>query len=155
CSTWRKDNSINLCTQPYDFMGMHYANLADACTREFGPGWGMMCTVKGQKDISVPYLGTYERTTPVQQKGPFAGPVETTWKDLADGVWRPGQWALAAFVNMPPCPLRPEQSHGWSLAKVASGVFPLCQDPAPAWRSLEAVPGAWVDNQFPLALHAD
>jgi hypothetical protein len=158
CSIAQPDNRVDICTQPFDYMGKRFQNFGDYCTQTLGPGWGD-CKVSG-------YL-----------EGPPSGQTTVSWSERANqlvpgdtvdemiqsfnvkatGAFGAGKYSVETIILDPAfnCPLRPGQSYAPNLRKLATSaadVFPLCQDYAPALARVESFAEHLVQTSFPLAL---
>ena len=158
CYLSRPDNKTDLCTQPFDQGGMHYANLLDFCVRSAGSGWGQ-CQVLGLKPAD-PDGGTSisyaEHTTPLVSGKSTADLIQTV-KSTGDRLIGKSNYSIEAIVLDPAfsCPLHSGQSYATnlrSLASSASDVFPLCEDYAPAIERIATFADYLIQTTFPLDL---
>jgi hypothetical protein len=161
CNLSRPDNKTDICTQPFDQGGVHYANLVDYCTRSTNsPGWGT-CDVMGlmpsnaDGGTSASYS---ERMNPlVSVKSP--GELIQTFKSNADRLIGKSNYSIEAIVLDPAftCKLNPGQSYApnlRTLASSASDVFPLCEDYAPAIERIATFAEYLIQTTYPLDLDA-
>jgi hypothetical protein len=160
CDLTRPDNETNICTQPFDQNGVHYANMEDYCSRSrsFGTGW-QTCEVKGLKTSNTD-AGTYasheEHTTPLVSAKSTADMIQT-FKNSADSLVGNSNYSIETIVFDPAfsCPLNSGQSYATNLrtlASSASDVFPLCQDYAPAIERIASFADYLIQTTFPLDL---
>jgi hypothetical protein len=158
CNLSRPDNKTDLCTQPFDQGGVHYANLAEYCAKLNGPGWND-CKVMGLKPApgdagaGVSYS---EFKTPLVPATSTADMIQA-FGSSADRLIGRGNYSVEAIVLDPAfdCPLNPGQSYATnlrSLASSASDVFPLCEDYAPAIERIASFAEYLVQTTFPLDL---
>ena len=161
CSLSRTDNKTDICTQPFDQSGVHYANLADYCSHLNGTGWGT-CMVEGLKPVTTDAGGisaSYsEQTTPLVTAQDTAAMIQT-FKSSADSLIGRSNYSIESIVLDPAfsCPLSPGQSYGTnlrSLASSANDVFPLCQDYAPAIERIATFADYLIQTTFSLDLDA-
>ena len=159
CSLSRPDNKTDICTQPFDQNGVHYANLADYCSRSNGPGWGT-CAVQGLMPgkEGITSTGYAERTTPLVDAQSTTEMIQS-FKTSADGLIGKSNYSIESIVLDPAfsCQVKPGQSYApnlRSLASSASDVFPLCQDYAPALERIAAFADYLIQTTFPLDLDA-
>jgi hypothetical protein len=159
CSLMRSDNKTNLCTQPFDVGTVHYANLADYCSRSDGSTWGA-CEVQGlmpdPSDAGRPTTGYGEHTTPLVSATSTAEMIQT-FKSSAERLIGKGNYSIETIVLDPTfsCPVNPGQSYAANLRTLASSsgdVFPLCQDYAPAIERIASFADYLVQTTFPLDL---
>ncbi len=160
CNLRRPDNKTDICTQPFDQAGVHYANLADFCSRSNGPGWGK-CDVLGLMPSNADGGTTASYS---EHKNPLVSaqsPAEMiqTFKNSADRLIGKGNYSIEAIVLDPAfsCPLNPGQSYApnlRSLASSASDVFALCEDYAPAIERIATFADYLIQTTFPLDLDA-
>jgi hypothetical protein len=158
CDLDRPDDKVNLCTQPFDEAGKHYANLADYCRQKFmSDGWGN-CTVYGLKadPISMSFSNTLSKKRLVTAANDAPGMI-AWFKGMADNLIGRGNYSVEAIVLDPAftCPVRPGQSFATNLRQLATSaddVFPLCQDYAPALRRIQTFADVLIQNDFPLDL---
>jgi hypothetical protein len=158
CNLSRPDNQTDLCTQPFDQNGTHYANLADYCSRANGPGWEP-CKVVGLMPANPDASSgaSYsERTLPLVAAQSTAEMIQT-FKSSADRLIGKSNYSIEAIVLDPAfsCPLQPGQSYApnlRSLASSGSDVFPLCEDYAPAIARIASFADYLIQTTFPLDL---
>ena len=159
CDLDRTDGNIDLCTQPFDEAGGHYANLADYCTRtKGGAGWGTCYADAVKLVVQDGGVGTSysEYTKPLVTAASTAGMIQT-FKGNADALIGTGNYSIEAIVLDPAfnCPLSPGQSYApnlRSLASSGSDVFPLCEDYAPALARIASFADYLIQTTFPLDL---
>jgi len=159
CRLSRPDNKTDLCTQPFDLDTVHYANLADYCSRSNGPGWGT-CVVEGfmPGQTESNFAGYSEHTTPLVLAENTAEMIQK-FKNSADSLIGKSSYSIESIILDPAfsCPLTPGQSYApnlRSLATSASDVFPLCQDYAPAIERIATFAEYFIQTTFPLDLDA-
>ena len=160
CYLTRPDNKTDICTQPFDLNGIHYANLADYCSRSSGTGW-QACDVRGLKTTTVDggtYTSNSEYTTPLVPAKSTADLIQS-FKNSADRLIGRSNYWVEAIVLDPAfsCPLHSGQSYASnlrSLASSASDVFPLCEDYAPAIERIASFASYLIQTTFPLDLDA-
>lgn len=158
CNLTRLDNKTDICAQPFDLGSVHYANLADYCSRSNGTGW-QTCEVQGLMTTTVDggtYTSNYEYTTPLVSAKSTADMIQS-FKNSADRLIGRSNYSIEAIVLDPAfsCPLSPGQSYASnlrSLASSASDVFPLCEDYAPALDRIAAFADYLIQTTFPLDL---
>ena len=159
CMLKRTDDKIDLCTQPFDESGVHYANMTDYCTRtgSVGTGW-QGCRKDGWRQLPVDGTSAtnWETKKPLVTAGSTAEMI-STFKSSADNLIGKGNWSVEAIVLDPSfsCPLNPGQSYATNLrtlASSASDVFPLCQDYAPAIERIASFADYLIQTTFPLDL---
>jgi hypothetical protein len=159
CLLKRTDDKIDLCTQPFDEGGVHYANMADYCTRTglVGTGW-QGCRKDGWRPIPVDgSSATYWETKKPLVTAQSTAAMISTFKSSADNLIGKGNWSVEAIVLDPSfsCPVNPGQSYATNLrtlASSASDVFPLCQDYAPAIERIASFADYLIQTTFPLDL---
>jgi hypothetical protein len=156
CNLQRSDNSVNLCTQPFDNGGAHYQNLNEYCKHVGNVTWSN-CTVVGLKESNTQQsFSDVETVTPVVN-GTTTADMISDFKARATNLFGQSGYSAEAIVLDPKfsCPLGSGQSYGANLRQIASSeadVFPLCQDYAGALRHVETFAGNLVQTQFPLSL---
>jgi hypothetical protein len=159
CNLSRSDNKTDLCTQPFDQNGAHYANLADYCSRTTGASGWEPCSFMGLKP-STGDGGTAsarsEHTTPVVVAKSTAEMVSSL-KDTTDRLIGKGNYSIEALVFDPAfnCQLHPGQSYATNLRSLASSprdVFPLCEDYAPAMDGIVSFAEYLIQTSYSLAL---
>ena len=159
CTLQLTDDKIDLCTQPFDQGGVHYANMADYCTRtgSVGSGW-QGCRKDGWRLIPVDASSAslWESKKPLVTAQSPAEMI-STFKSRADDLIGKGNWSVEAIVLDPSftCPLNPGQSYAKNLGTLASSardVFPLCQDYAPAIERIASFADYLIQTTFPLDL---
>jgi hypothetical protein len=155
----RTDNTIDLCTQPFDEGGVHYTNMTDYCTRtnSVGSGW-QGCRKDGWRllPVDASSASMWETKKPLLAAQSTAEMI-STFKSTADSLIGKGNWSVEAIVLDPSfsCPLNPGQSYATNLrtlASSASDVFPLCQDYAPAIERIASFADYLIQTTFPLDL---
>jgi hypothetical protein len=114
CNLIRNDNKTDVCTQPFDQDGTHYANLAAYCSRSGSTGW-QKCEVMGLKPSSAD-AGTYashnEYLTPLGTATSTAGMIQS-FKSSADRLIGKSNYSVETIVLDPsfdrlPSAFRPE-----------------------------------------------
>ena len=159
CLLKRTDNTIDLCTQPFDEGGVHYTNMTDYCTRtnSVGSGW-QGCRKDGWRllPVDASSASMWETKKPLLAAQSTAEMI-STFKSTADSLIGKGNWSVEAIVLDPSfsCPLNPGQSYATNLrtlASSASDVFPLCQDYAPAIERIASFADYLIQTTFPLDL---
>jgi hypothetical protein len=160
CQLSRTDNKTDICTQPFDQNGTHYANLADYCSRSgsLGTGWSQ-CEVVGIKPSTADGgTGTsYSETKKPLVSAKNPADMIQTFKSSADRLIGKNNYSIEAIVLDPSfsCPLNSGQSYASnlrSLASSASDVFPLCEDYAPALDRIATFAEYLIQTTFPLDL---
>jgi hypothetical protein len=159
CDLTRPDNKTDICTQPFDQNGVHYANLADYCSRSRsnGTGW-QTCEVRGPQDHHCGrrhlrlLRGTHD---PARLRKEHGGhdPVIQEQRRPASSETVTIRSRRSCFDPAFSCPLNPGQSYATnlrSLASSASDVFPLCQDYAPAIERIASFADYLIQTTFPL-----
>jgi hypothetical protein len=159
CNLSRPDNKIDLCTQPFDQTGVHYANLVDFCSRTTGGTNWETCSVVGLKP-NLTDGGTVtsrsEHTTPLVSAKSTADMIQS-FKSGADRLIGKSNYSIEAIVLDPAfsCPLHSGQSYATNLRSLASSgsdVFPLCEDYAPAIERIASFADYLIQTTFPLDL---
>ena len=159
CVLKRTDDTIDLCTQPFDERGVHFENMADYCTRtsSVGAGWES-CRKDGWRPVAVDAgSASYTESTKPLVTAQTTSQMISTFKSKADDLIGKGNWFVEAIVLDPSfgCPLNPGQSYAVNLralASSASDVFPLCQDYAPAIERIATFADYLIQTTFPLDL---
>jgi hypothetical protein len=157
CFLDRKTEAVDLCTQPFDQAGIRYADLADYCTRQLGPGWGE-CHRSSFRETGMNVLASSEHATLVVP-GSTTAELIRAFRSNADRLFGARNYSVESIIFDPAfsCPLKPGQSFAPNLRALASGpgdVFPLCQDYAPALRRIESFAEYLIQTDFPLDLDA-
>jgi hypothetical protein len=161
CNLSRTDNKTDLCTQPFDQNGAHYANLTDYCARTTGgTGWET-CAIMGLKPSTADggtSSSSSEHTSPVVAARNTAEMI-SSFKNTADRLIGQGNYSVEAVVLDPTfnCPLHPGQSYATNLRSLASSahdVFALCEDYAPAIEGIVTFAEYLIQTDYPLALDA-
>jgi len=159
CNLSRPDNKIDLCTQPFDQIGVHCPNLADYCSRTTGGTNWETCAVMGLKPNTTD-SGTV--TSHSEHTNPLVSAKNTvdmipSFKSSADRLIGKSNYSIEAIVLDPAfnCPLHSGQSYATNLRSLASSgsdVFPLCEDYAPAIERIASFADYLIQTTFPLDL---
>ncbi len=159
CSLERTDDKIDICTQAFDWQGVHYTDLADYCSRKYGAAtW--KCRVFGTNPAPAD-AGTYaessESTTQLIPGATSTADLISSFKTSANRLIGAGNYSIETIVLDPAfsCPVRSGQSYATNLRTLASSsrdVFPLCEDYAPAVARIADFADYLIQTSFPLDL---
>jgi len=159
CALTRTDNKTNLCTQPFDENGVHYANMADYCAQKRPGGEWDSCYVTGLRP-KVTDAGTASSQT--EQNTPLVSAKSTldmiqSFKNSADRLIGQGNYSVETIVLDPAfsCPVHSGQSYATNLRTLASSnsdVFSLCDDYAPAIERIATFADYLIQTTFALDL---
>jgi hypothetical protein len=159
CNLIRSDNKIDACTQPFDWQGAHYLNMADYCSRKSGFGeW--TCQVQGLNPAPADagfYTSYGESSIPLNPSALSTADMIKTFKDSANRLIGSSHFSVETIILDPSfsCQVRSGQSYGTNLRTLASSssdVFPLCEDYAPAVARIADFADYLIQTTFPLDL---
>ena len=158
CNLSRPDNQTDLCTEPFEYNGVRYANLVEYCSRSGDTGWDS-CRSMGLRPSTADggtSTSRSERTSPLVSAKSTAEMIKF-FKSDADRLIGKSNYSIEAIVLDPAfdCPLHSGQSYApnlRSLASSANDVFPLCEDYAPAIERIATFADYLVQTSFPLDL---
>jgi hypothetical protein len=146
-------SGANLCTQPFDYGGKHYANFPEYCnTERTSPAPWQGCHSEG---IAVePFVSrhAYSNTTTVMP-GYATSEMVAYAKKKADAVFGQGAYlfGVIGFTPGASCVPKAGQSHASNLAGLlrnADHVFPICEPYGPALGSISAFGESLVQTVF-------
>lgn len=159
CNLSRTDDTIDMCTQSFQWEGVQYANLVDYCSRRHG-GSIWTCRVIGLNPAPADagtYASSQEYTTPLLPTATSTADMVKSFKSSADRLIGPSNYSVE-IIGLDPafdCPVRSGQSYASNLRTLASSsrdVFPLCEDYAPAVARIADFADYLIQTTFPLDL---